>query len=296
MPYYPKNRIITNLYTSGGEYIIIKTGLPYIGYYYSLYNGTYFTGRNQNDGVSQELIKYELKTDVSQDSLVVTITNADDLQADDYLRIVGGSPNDKKLPTPYYPKPTLQDYELGEFQRYFAKQINDLIFIEINKNTYDKLLQNNTEYYWELYYVVSIPWELRGEKNKVEQINRNIVALAELDYSLPGFSYYIQLSGGFLQFYKYAEISNLYTAGGEFKTADGQNYVGDYHIHDSKGPMVGKTHTKELHGNLFPINKSITPRAINQQTNINPNQSPSSDNPTPMNMGGGNSGGGGGGY
>ena len=82
-----------------------------------------------------------------------------------------------------------------------AKQINDLIFIEINKNTYDKLLQNNTEYYWELYYVVSIPWELRGEKNKVEQINRNIVALAELNYSLPGFSYYIQVSGGFLQFY-----------------------------------------------------------------------------------------------
>ena len=38
MPYYPKNRIITNLYTSGGEYIIKKTGLPYIGYYYSLYN------------------------------------------------------------------------------------------------------------------------------------------------------------------------------------------------------------------------------------------------------------------
>jgi len=103
------------------------------------------------------------------------------------------------------------------------------------------------------------------------------------------------VSGGFLQFYRYTEVSNLYTAGGEFKTANGQNYIGDYHIHDSIGPMIGKTHTKEPHGNLFPINDNIIPRI---QTSMSipisgSNITPTQLTYTPSNI---NIGGGGGGY
>ena len=202
MPYYPKNRIITDQYTNGGEFIIKSTRVPYLGPYYILYNGTYFTGKNQNDGVSQEIIPVELNpTIVDNVPLLVTITPSDDLKADDYLRVIGGKPPIKKLPTPYYPSPTIQDYALGEIQRYFAKKINEYVFIEIDQQTYTSLSQNNPEYYWELYYSVSIPWELKGEKQRVEQINRDVVAQTEINFKLYGFSRFIEQDGGYLKFY-----------------------------------------------------------------------------------------------
>ena len=46
--YIPKNRMTTNLYTRGEEYKNVATGIPYIGYYWKMYNGTTFTGKNPN--------------------------------------------------------------------------------------------------------------------------------------------------------------------------------------------------------------------------------------------------------
>ena len=49
-------------------------------------------------------------------------------------------------------------------------------------------------------------------------------------------------------------IENLYTAGGEYALqAGGEVYVGYYHIHNTKGPMVGRTHTDAFHDYLYPI-------------------------------------------
>ena len=47
--YIPKNRIKTNLYTSGGEWVVKSTGEEYIGFYHSLYTGESYTGKTQND-------------------------------------------------------------------------------------------------------------------------------------------------------------------------------------------------------------------------------------------------------
>ena len=57
--YIPKNRITTNLYTRGEEYKIAATGVPYTGYYWEMYNGTIFTGKNPNDKPSEQLIIIE---------------------------------------------------------------------------------------------------------------------------------------------------------------------------------------------------------------------------------------------
>jgi hypothetical protein len=53
--YYPKNKIITNLYTNGGLLYYLESQLPYIGYYYKLYNGKYFSGKSPNSA-EQELV------------------------------------------------------------------------------------------------------------------------------------------------------------------------------------------------------------------------------------------------
>ena len=60
-------------------------------------------------------------------------------------------------------------------------------------------------------------------------------------------------------------ISNLYTDGGEYTLANGTEYVGSYHIHPDKGPMVGSEHMSEPHELLYPIN-STSVNNINSST------------------------------
>tara|TARA_B100000519_G_C14118392_1_gene379220 strand:+ start:234 stop:608 length:375 start_codon:yes stop_codon:yes gene_type:complete len=56
--------------------------------------------------------------------------------------------------------------------------------------------------------------------------------------------------------------THLYTSGGEFSLvkpiSEGMayEYVGQYHIHNTKGPMEGSTHTSEPHRTLIPLTKN----------------------------------------
>jgi len=47
--YIPKNKILTDQYTNGGEYIIKSTEEDYIGFYHKLYTGEIFTGKTPNE-------------------------------------------------------------------------------------------------------------------------------------------------------------------------------------------------------------------------------------------------------
>jgi len=56
MTYIPKNKVQTNLYTSGGEFVYKFKGTPYTGNYYKLYNGKYFTEKTPDDPNSKEIV------------------------------------------------------------------------------------------------------------------------------------------------------------------------------------------------------------------------------------------------
>jgi hypothetical protein len=45
-----------------------------------------------------------------------------------------------------------------------------------------------------------------------------------------------------------------YTSGGEFKLPDGTNYVGAYHVHVTRGAMVGAYHKNTPHDRLTASN------------------------------------------
>lgn len=51
--------------------------------------------------------------------------------------------------------------------------------------------------------------------------------------------------------------TNLYTGGNEFKLPNGKFYSGPYHIHPSKGAMVGAFHTSRAHARLIPANEQV---------------------------------------
>jgi hypothetical protein len=191
--YYPKSQILPNLYTNGNEFIYKSTGLPYIGYYYKTSKGEYFTGRNQDDRPNEPLLLFFYDgVDLNNlpSNTPATLLNDESIIVNDYINI-------KQSPTPYIPVynptfPTQQDYQNREFQRYFCKKTNEIIYIEIDKETYTKLVTKDPQIEYSLYQPFTITWILTGDKQQVARVNKNIVELAMVRQKLPKFNLYLK--------------------------------------------------------------------------------------------------------
>lgn len=197
--YIPKNRIITNLYTNTNEYVYKGTNVYYKGFYWKMYNGKLFTGKNPNELPNEELELVEATQDKgsiitpTQSQLVTSIgaptpfLNENEGPYDEelviqYNKIKGinsNAPNLKSIPYMYYPVPTVDDYNLGVFTRYFTVKINEPIFTEVSKEVHDFIKNNDTDWNWESYTAFNLPWTLIGEKEVVYLTNRDIVYLTE---------------------------------------------------------------------------------------------------------------------
>jgi len=157
MTYIPSNRIKTNLYTNGTEYQIQSTGVTYVGPYWKKYTGEIFTGKNPNETPSQKLVPINK----SSDNALTNKTSYSFMEIDDvpkplvveYLNIknIDFTTQTKNLPISYYPKPTEDDYNLGAFTRYFCVKVNENIYLEISKDTYDALNSQKGDWLWELF-------------------------------------------------------------------------------------------------------------------------------------------------
>ena len=177
MTYIPKNKIKTNLYTSGGEFTLVSSGEIYVGFYYKLYDGKYFTGKTPNDPNIKELIKLNNPPDPA------------------------GIPTLLPISIPYNPLlPTEQDYQVGEFTRYFNIKRNQAIFTEISKDTYNKFKQQDPQVPWRSYRVFLLSWQLTGDINQVVQTNKNITELTEQREKVLGLGLF--LKEDWTQYYK----------------------------------------------------------------------------------------------
>ena len=199
MAYVPKNRIQTNLYTAGEEFYIPKINPNYIGYYYKLYTGEYFTGKNPDDKPNNTLLLIE---DYNQSS-----------KRGNQTYIINNNPNyvygslkniDLKstISTPqlFYTQPTKQNYKLGEFRRYFCKKRNEFIYLEISQEDYKELTQQSSTIDFKNWAPFNIPWTLVGEAKQVYYTNQNITLLKEKNNSFYGFSKYLREE--YLKYYK----------------------------------------------------------------------------------------------
>lgn len=197
MPYVPKSRIQTNLYTPGKEYVIESTLEPYVGYYYRTYTGQLFTGKNQDDKPNRALIVPPKQTQSLQNQIYIK----DGVENENYKKIKGIQGNNlRNSPQLFYTQPTEGNYKLGEFQRYFCKKRNEFIYLEISKSDYDKLSQQNSTIDFQNWNPFQIPWTLTGNKNQVYNTNRNIVLLKEKNNNFYGFSKYLRED--YLRYYK----------------------------------------------------------------------------------------------
>ena len=216
--YIPKNKIKTNLYTRGLEYEYLSNKEEYVGYYHKLYNGKFYTGKTPNDKPVYELViitsptpqwestpitgegtytSYasnfdgEVVPGQTQDMVGVDIYNA--LQEVDMTKVLIN-------PTPFYPKPTQEDYNLGVFTRYFCVKANETIYYEINKDDFEALRDKKKTYTHALYTPFKLLWTISGDEKEVERTNYNMVLIKERRLKRLGLKEFLR--GNYLKFYQ----------------------------------------------------------------------------------------------
>ena len=201
--YFPKSSTVNNLY-SNGELVNVQTREIYTGYYYETYNEKYFAGRDPNDLKTQIELEFIPKEDGGGGFLPPPTT---DLRFStrnniNYSNLKGEPIQLEQLqPFPnFLPLPTPQDYQIGEFQRYFAKKINEEKYTEISLTTFNELKAQDPKYFFSQYIQFSLPWKLTGEKEQVARTNKNIIELTERQNNVFFLGKFLKFN--YLQFYK----------------------------------------------------------------------------------------------
>jgi len=209
MIYYPKSQITSNLYTNGGEYMFAHNHKEYIGYYYKISTGKVFIGKDfiatnqieliplstQDQFFSTSNNQTESLSEIEITTLINTfdsyITSSPNTSFDNSLifSYPNNTPSNRSIPTSHHSLPSSKDTQIGEYQRYFAKKTNELIYIEVSKETYTKFNSNDPTVASDLYNVLSLPWSLDRD---AESTNRKIVALVEKNNKWYGFSKYFK--------------------------------------------------------------------------------------------------------
>jgi hypothetical protein len=196
--YYPKSQITPNLYTNGNEFVLSTTQEVYSGFYYKVSTGKFYTGRNQDDKPNVELLPLITSQTISTptqenfQSNYITTTSIFDANNETYLNIKSQQPTSKFIPT-YLPEtPTQQDYQVGEFRRYFCKKTNQIQYIEINQEQFDQLVAQDPQIEFSLYLPFFIDWQLTGDEQQVARINKNSVELISFQQKLPNLNQYLR--------------------------------------------------------------------------------------------------------
>ena len=247
----PKSQIKIK-YTNGSELETTSSKEAYIGYYIETNNGEYYMGvDNISLGESLQLIGENMNKNQKPTNNVKKYNLFKD-GIKDFL--------EKTIPVPTMKKyPSEIDYQNGFFIRYFSKRINNSNYQEIDKDVYDSINKKESKYDYNLYEIGNLTWSLTENVYK-----KNTNELKKREIKFPNISYLFPLLNEFFKPDTLTLQENLTTEGGLY-TADGEEYVGLYHIHPTGGPMVGAYHTDIPHPKLYYINQLPSPGGISYE-------------------------------
>ena len=198
--YYPKNQIETNLY-SNGKLLVKSTSLPYTGFYFSTYDGKYFSGAEPNKGDNITLIIRNPRlpgSNEENDSPSNSITPDLRFQIGQNLKysdLTDKNPNNILYsPIFKHPTPTPTEIADGEFRRYIVKKANENIYYEVSINNFRDAFSSP------LYISLLLPWIIKGDVETVQTQNIKQVILIEQNLQVRGLSAYLKYD--FLKFYQ----------------------------------------------------------------------------------------------
>lgn len=250
MPYFPKSKI--NIKEAlVGEFRYKNSKESFSGKYLELSTGKFYAGTDViNLGreivkISEEPSNNVIGSDYSSRKFSILSP-----KKNKFLKNTKVIPSIKNIPTE-------EDYQRGYYTRYFVRRINQPKgYIEVNFDVVKKL-QEKKDYDYNLYEVGSIVWALKNGTRKTNNNN-----LRSLEQTFPHISTLFPIINEF-------EIIDgpLTTTGGELYYEDGREYIGPYHIHPDKGPMVGAQHIPEPHA-LLRYSKELSSLTDNIDTAI----------------------------
>ena len=184
--YYPKSHIITNLYTTGKEWMF-EDGMEYKGYYHRYIDGTVLTGAVFNRTESKKLIPYINK--VAQPSTLVY----------DKIKTVN---KNFTVPQQRYPVLTMENYESGKIFRYFIKRRNSITYediFEVDESQFKLLKQSKNGIDRNLYIGIDMPWKLTGPLHDIKEqyntiygvydTNKRMILLKDREF--PGLKHFL---------------------------------------------------------------------------------------------------------
>ena len=290
--YFPKSQITSNLHTNGEELVYAKSNINYKGNYFKTSTNQYFSGVSPQDKPNLPLkIKPKEGGEEEGQDLNSKLTH---IIQSSFTQLKNIDVDfTRSLPFPSPNPPILLDYTNGKIIRYFCKKTNQTIYLEINKDTHNKLIKQDSSILYQLYQPFTLTWALTGNREQVAKNNQNTIERISNKLNMPMLAEFLKKD--YTKYYKYPEATNLYTKGNELKTTqDNKMYIGFYHIHPDKGYMAGATHVLEPHAYLSPIN-GFSYSGLSFKDTSKP--SPTSNTPPStgggMSSGGGMSGGGG---
>jgi hypothetical protein len=208
MPYYPSSQVKTNLYTNGGEFVTKLGNVSYTGFYWKTSSGKYFSGKTpQDSNIIEIIIPPNSPGNDDPGPLVYGTSNTSiinsSLITNSYLSISYPkySPELSRA-QPLYTLPTVtdQNYQQGYFTRYFCKKTNEFAYLEIDKDTYDKLKKKDPKILHQLYKPFELKWQLTGNKEMVYKTNKNLVDTVMRDQKMYLLNKY--LKENYTQFWK----------------------------------------------------------------------------------------------
>jgi len=187
MPYYPKNKILTNqnaISTNESSFVYASDYSSYSGPYYKLYNGEMFTGKYPGDGENKKIL------------MVSNLGGIDDNHSDS-ISIKKTNNIPFQTTPPLFPTP--EDYEYGSFIRYFSKKRNEYLFKELTKDEYNTL-NSPTNKNFEIYKPFLIKWMLTGNITTVSDFNRYSILNTEEKEKVYGLNEFLKMN--YTQYYK----------------------------------------------------------------------------------------------
>tara|TARA_Y100000592_G_C5467603_1_gene317575 strand:- start:97 stop:1266 length:1170 start_codon:yes stop_codon:yes gene_type:complete len=248
MPYIPKSQL--NFKFTNQGLVEKATKDPYSGPYMETSDGKLFIGHDNFNPGAELIIKPNLLEkrvlDRTLDKNEKYFSFTKDVRAFNIRNnSLKKSLEFKTKLAPSKPTPNTEDYRVGFFRRYFARRINGNLYIEISKKAYNSIKDEMGPYDSNLYNVGSIIWYLRGSVHQ-----QNALQIKKIQSSFPNILHLFPILNEY--FIEDGEVQeNLETQGGELFYENGDEYIGLFHIHPDKGPMVGAQHVNVAHEKLY---------------------------------------------
>ena len=146
--YYPKSHVVTNLFTTGKEWMF-ENGTEFIGYYHKYIDGNVKSGAVFNNADSKKLIPY-----------IDTVN-----QPENYIYNSIKKPIRSVPPVIKYTLPIIDNFKVGKVTRYFIKRRNYSTYqdiFEIDKTQYQLWKSKSGGIDSALYNAIELDWKLTG--------------------------------------------------------------------------------------------------------------------------------------